>query len=313
MNPRLKAWLEIIRLPAVLTAPGDPLAGMLLASLGVAVIPWRDGAMLCAASILFYMAGMILNDVMDIKEDTKDRPGRPIPSGRISALLAINVCGLLCIGGLVLCGMVGRGSLFVGALLLFFIFAYDLGLKKVPIFGPLCMGMCRGVNLLLGVSAVAVLDNREAVVAAVTKETVHAAFFLVTIYIAMVTMLARYETTSRNPFILRWYPLAVLVCGLFGLIWAIAQQHQITLSTFFFLLLVICGMYLAYSAGRRIQIDQRVTPPVIGQFLAVLLLLQSAFIFLANTATPQPVWWIGALLLLAWPVNKTLRKWIAAS
>jgi len=105
MNPRLKAWLEIIRLPNVLTAPGDPLAGMLLASLGIATIPWRDGLLLCAASILFYMAGMILNDVMDIKEDTADRPGRPIPSGRISPMVAINACGLLCIGGLVLCGL----------------------------------------------------------------------------------------------------------------------------------------------------------------------------------------------------------------
>jgi len=313
MNPRLKAWLEIIRLPAVLTAPGDPLAGMLLASLGIAVIPWRHGLLLCCASILFYMAGMILNDVMDIKEDTADRPGRPIPSGRIPALLAINVCGLLCLGGLVLCALVGRGSLFVAALLLGFIFAYDLGLKKVPIFGPVCMGMCRGVNFLLGVSAVAVLDNRDAVVNAVTKESIHVAFFLVTIYIAMVTMLARYETTERNPYILRWYPLGVLVFGLLGLIWAIAQQHQITMSIFFFLVLGCGAMYLAYGAGRRIQLDKRVTPPVIGQFLAVLLLLQSGFIFLANTATPQPVWWIGALLLLFWPVNKALRKWIAAS
>lgn len=318
MNPRVKAWLEIVRLPNVLTAPGDPLAGLLLASIGAGSIPWKGGLLVCAASILLYMAGMILNDVMDIKEDTADRPGRPIPSGRISAVWAVNVCFLLSAAAIGLCFLVGQAAVVMGFVLLGLILAYDLGLKKVPIFGPLSMGLCRGVNLLLGVAVVVHQAQHlplapGAVLEAITKESVNVTFFLMTIYVAMVTMLARYETTERNPGILGWYPLGVLVLGFLALVWAITQEHGLSVSSVMFLFLSCLSMFLAYDAGRCIRVRKLVRPAMIGQFLAVLLLLQAALIFLADAGTPQPVWWIGALLLFLWPLNRGIRRFIAAS
>lgn len=302
MNPRVKAWLEIIRLPNVLTSPGDPIAGLLIACVGLTIpVPWSALGWLCLASVLFYCAGMVLNDIMDLKEDLRDRPQRPIPSGRISLLWALNLFGLLSLGGLGLCAMVGRSSLIMGSVLLACILLYDLGLKKVIIFGPLSMGMCRGLNFLLGITA---LPSNQ--IDVVFKALPQVCFFTIVIYVAMVTMLARHETTGYNPGILRAFPVTVLVLGMIYLI-SIWPETQIWYNSLVFLAIVCVGVFLAYDAGRCIRIRKMVKPPMIGQFLAVLLLLQAAMISLSGYA------WIGVIVLCAWPVNRSLRKWIAAS
>ena len=92
----LLALLQLIRLPNVLTAAADSLAGWLLGggSLGEAA-RWVP---LTVASMLLYAAGMALNDVFDTEIDRRERPGRPIPSGRFSRVLA----GWLGAAGLVL-------------------------------------------------------------------------------------------------------------------------------------------------------------------------------------------------------------------
>ena len=41
-------------------------------------------ALLAAASVLLYAAGVVLNDVADVEVDRSERPERPIPSGRIA-------------------------------------------------------------------------------------------------------------------------------------------------------------------------------------------------------------------------------------
>ena len=306
MNPRVKAWLEIVRLPNVLTAPGDPLAGLLLAMAPMqAGVPWREAGLLCGASMLIYMAGMVLNDVMDFREDLAERPERPLPSGRVGRLAALNLFGALSLGGIGLCALVGGPSVIVGAVLLCFVFAYDLGLKKVLVFGPLTMGLCRGVNLLLGVSALPSLFP-DLVPGEVDFEAVTTSFFLVTIYISLVTMLARYETTARNPSFLRWLPVAALVAGLVLLITAMPSA-QVSFGRVLFLVVACAAVFLAYDAGRCMRVRERVTPPMIGQLIAVLLLLQAALTGLAGHG------WLCLLLLGFWPLNRWLRQRIAAS
>uniref|UniRef100_UPI00215636E7 UbiA family prenyltransferase n=1 Tax=Streptomyces sp. SM12 TaxID=1071602 RepID=UPI00215636E7 len=78
--PRVGDLAELVRAPAALTVPGDIVAGA--AAAGRAL----DGrvALTAAGSVCLYWAGMALNDWADREEDARDRPGRPIPSGRVS-------------------------------------------------------------------------------------------------------------------------------------------------------------------------------------------------------------------------------------
>src|SRR5688572_1106588 len=114
---------------------------------------------LLAASSCLYCAGMVLNDVNDIETDRRERPHRPLPSGRISlssarglgyALLALGV-GLASLSGF-LSGQVRSGV--VALLLAVAIVLYDGLLKRTPL-APLLMGCCRTLNVLLGMSALA--------------------------------------------------------------------------------------------------------------------------------------------------------------
>ena len=93
--PRIKPYLQLVRLPNLFTAAADPLAGWLLVGgdLGEA----RGWGPLVASGVALYAGGMVLNDVFDYEVDRLERPGRPLPSGRSSGL---SLCG----GGLPLSG-----------------------------------------------------------------------------------------------------------------------------------------------------------------------------------------------------------------
>ena len=142
--------LQLIRLPNVLTAAADSLAGWLLGggSLGE-VGGW---APLAVASMVLYAAGMALNDVFDVEIDRLERPGRPIPSGRVARSFAGGMGAMGLVVGPLLAGLSGSStSLIVAGVLAAVILAYDAGLKRT-VLGPVVMGACRGLNLLLGLT-----------------------------------------------------------------------------------------------------------------------------------------------------------------
>ena len=144
-----RPYLRLCRFPAVFTAMADIFLGYLLchATLGNGT----DFACLLLASSGLYLAGMVFNDVFDIAQDTRERPQRPIPSGAVSLKQAILFGSLLTIVGLVAAAIAGRNSLVIAILLVITIFAYDGAVKSTPL-GPIFMGTCRFLNILLGAS-----------------------------------------------------------------------------------------------------------------------------------------------------------------
>src|SRR5271163_708207 len=88
----IRPWLQLIRLPNVVTAAADSLAGWLLAT-GSFAEPMR-WLPLIAASMVLYASGTALNDVFDSEIDRAERPNRPIPSGQISRLTTAWLGGL---------------------------------------------------------------------------------------------------------------------------------------------------------------------------------------------------------------------------
>ena len=162
MMKKLLTYFQLFRLPNVFTAMADIIAGFVFVRANVS--PALSFACLLIASSLMYIAGMVLNDVFDVEQDRKERPQRPIPSGRISLAHATQLgWGLLVLGILAAC-MSGlflvkndpieipwRGAV-IAVLLAGCIIAYDAKMKRTPA-GPLFMGACRSFNLLLGMSA----------------------------------------------------------------------------------------------------------------------------------------------------------------
>src|SRR5262249_12267147 len=80
-SSRILAWLQLMRLPNVFTAMADVLMGFWLTH--ATLSPIGVLLLLLAASSLLYVAGMVLNDVYDLEQDCRERPKRPLPSGRI--------------------------------------------------------------------------------------------------------------------------------------------------------------------------------------------------------------------------------------
>ncbi|MFD3475393.1 SCO3242 family prenyltransferase [Streptomyces sp. NPDC058695] len=144
----LRAWAELLRLPALFTVPGDALAG----ASAVGLRPGRGTFLAIGSSLCLYEAGMALNDWADRAEDAVDRPHRPLPSGRIRPAAALAAAGAFTAGGLALAHRAGRPATLLATALAGTVWAYDLGLKRTQA-GPVAMAAARGLDVLLGAAA----------------------------------------------------------------------------------------------------------------------------------------------------------------
>ena len=144
-----RAYLELLRPANVVTALADVLAGFAIAELEPRpALPW-----LLLATACLYAGGVVLNDVFDRDVDRIERPERPIPSGRVSTSAAALLGGALLLSGIALAAQANLTAMYVamaiGALVLF----YDAEAKKHAQMGPVTMGACRALNLVLGIAA----------------------------------------------------------------------------------------------------------------------------------------------------------------
>ena len=145
-----RAYLELLRPANVATALGDVLAGYAVAGLGNRrALPWLLGSTVC-----LYAGGVVLNDVFDLRIDRRERPERPLPSGRISPRHAAALGGGLLAAGICLGLMANATAGAVAAATAGCILLYDSWGKHRTWLGPLNMGCCRAGNLMLGVAAV---------------------------------------------------------------------------------------------------------------------------------------------------------------
>jgi 4-hydroxybenzoate polyprenyltransferase len=137
---------------------------------------------------------MVWNDYFDLEQDRKERPFRPLPSGKIPLPAAARLGAGLLAGGFVLAALADlRGGGFRGlstsiaACLIVAILLYDAWLKRTWA-GPLGMGLCRALNVLLGLSVAPAWVGGWGVYLAL----------VVGVYIAGVTWFARTEARVSN-------------------------------------------------------------------------------------------------------------------
>jgi 4-hydroxybenzoate polyprenyltransferase len=186
MPKTITPYLQLIRLPNVVTAGADSFAGWLLVT-GSVASPER-WLFLVAASMVLYASGTALNDVFDFEIDRIERPNRPLPSGGVSRLAAawLGSAGLV-IGPALAFASGSLQSGVVAAIISLCILGYNAGLKHTFV-GPALMGACRGLNLLLGMSHVRAAGGPIGCAAAIAYG----------LYVAGITVVSRSETSGEN-------------------------------------------------------------------------------------------------------------------
>lgn len=303
MPSPLRTWLQLFRAPNLFTVPGDPLAGYVLAAYGAfeSQVFYALGASVC-----FYAAGLLDNDLADLAEDRAERPHRPLPSGaarpRTVAIVAAILVGL----GFLLAAKLGAEALAISAALVAAVGFYNHLTKHLPVIGALNMGACRGLSLLLGATAAPHSDLLWRLLAAGRLNPLLIACALVTLYIAAITHLARFETKAQSPPLAKWLPALALLTG------SALFLAQVRTATFWSTAVIFAVAVMnGFGAATQLARDSAApVPPVIGRLIRLLLLAQTAFCAAAGNIEAT----LGAaLLLIAWPVSRAVSKRFYAS
>jgi 4-hydroxybenzoate polyprenyltransferase len=147
----LKSYLQLTRPANIVTAIADIFAGMAIVRYPFEANPayW-----LVLSTVGLYGGGVVLNDVFDAKLDAVERPERPIPSGKVPLQSAAFMGISLLVLGIISAGLFSLLSVEIAIAVALLAVLYNRFAKHSALFGPLTMGLCRGGNLLLGMSAI---------------------------------------------------------------------------------------------------------------------------------------------------------------
>ena len=318
----LRAYLQLMRPANIVTAMADILAGFavawqtLRAGVGQEISFGNVGytlitplGLLLLSTVGLYGGGVVFNDVFDAKLDAVERPERPIPSGRASLQGATILGIVLLLTGIVAAAFVSAFSGVLAAGIAVLALVYDKYGKHTPL-GPINMGLCRGLNLLLGVSAYdAFFDSPAAFgpggLLPSAIETYWPIAFIPIVYIAAITMISRGEVHGGDK---KTIKLAVSLYGLVILaIVGLGIRNQPPLwETLPFLLLF--GLLIFPPVFKAIREPQ---PRNIG--LAVKAGVISLIVMDAALAASFAGWLYGLAVLALLPLSRLLAKTFAVT
>jgi 4-hydroxybenzoate polyprenyltransferase len=123
-------------------------------------IDYSSVLLLCLSTAGLYAGGIVFNDIFDAELDKIERPERAIPSGAVRIGEAVVLGCLLMFIGISFAFSV---RLFSGIIALGIAIAaliYNKFSKHYSFLGPLNMGVCRGMNLWLGLSILSYSFNQ---------------------------------------------------------------------------------------------------------------------------------------------------------
>lgn len=299
MSPKLKAYLQLCRPANLPTAAADIFAGIsiagLFAGLSAFEIPHSNffpALILIMASVFLYAGGVVLNDVFDIEIDTVERPERPIPSGVVPLGNARLFGFILLLTGIGLAFLANRESGFISIFLAVAILSYDKFAKHHAFLGPLNMGVCRGLNLLMGISLLNALESWPYVLIPV-------------VFIFAVTMVSRGEVHGKNKgnIVLAGLLYILVLLGVYYLHCVYADGdlwHLVFLALFAFM--VFRPLINAYNENSPANIKKAVKAGVIS------IILLDAAIAVAHSNII-----VGLIVLLLLPLSMYLAKQFAVT
>lgn len=293
VSQRVKEYLQLIRLPNVFTTPSNILAGYFAAVTTTAAAE-ADGVHLIALMVssgLLYIAGIVLNDYFDIEIDKKERPSRPLPSGKISKGYALTIAIVALLIANIIALVVGPISLAISLALTLLIIAYDYQLKY-SVLGPFAMGGTRSLNVIFGASPVLLyIDNHSVAIVGAAAASL---FF----YVSSITILSKKEVGKERP------NSTLVILIVFGVILAIVPLGMLLQFEWTFLLnlSIFAGVTIVtfrqYIAKEVPSVQKAVRNMVIS-----IIILDSVFV----TGTAGLPYGLATLLLIA-PVVVLAKK-----
>ncbi|WP_240646574.1 UbiA-like protein EboC [Chitinophaga rhizosphaerae] len=258
---KLMGYLRLMRPANILTAITDIIAGAAIVGFFEHGLKDLQSILqlgcLVIATIGLYGGGVVFNDVFDAKLDKVERPERPIPSGVISITEASVLGGYLLVVGILAAFTVSNFSGWIAVLTAVSALVYDKWAKHHSVLGPLLMGVCRGLNLSLGMSVYLVSLQGDFLwwIAVVPVA-----------YIAAVTMISRDEvhggTTTPLMRAAVTYALVIGVIGFFS--YMTGQWLTVPLFLAFFAWLIYKPLLNAMKAPTGPNIGKSVKWGVLG-------------------------------------------------
>lgn len=286
----LKPYLQLTRPANLVTAIADILAGMAIAQFTFSSF---NPAWLVISTLGLYGGGVVMNDVFDAKLDAVERPERPIPSGKVPLPAATMLGMTLLFAGVLAAAVFSFQSGMIAVVIAALTVLYNRFAKHHVFFGPLTMGMCRGGNLLLGMSVLPESFQQWSFVA-----------LLPIAYIAAITLISQDEVHGgkrRTLYIAVFLYLVVLAAQLF-----IAQTQGNILFALPFVLLH------AWLIGRPLyNAIQNPVGPLIGK--AVKAGVLSLIVMNASWCMAFGLWPIALAVLALLPLSILLARVFAVT
>lgn len=246
----------------IVTSIADVLAGIAIS--GYLLQPFlfnvqlQNILLLSLSTVGLYGGGVVFNDVFDAELDKIERPERAIPSGRVTVNEAMLLGIILLIVGIVTSFFVNILSGSIATAIAAAALIYDKWGKHQKLIGPLNMGLCRGLNLLLGVSILITQISSYWYVALVPI-----------IYIAAVTIISRGEVHGGKS--TTFYIAAALYLLVISAIFIFSFYRDKTLLTVVFLLpfawMIFTPLYKAWQEPIGKNIGKAVKAGVIALIL----------------------------------------------
>lgn len=235
-SPNLKDYLLLIRLPNLFTLPSNILVGFAIASaLTLTFTSFVQVLLLVTISIFLYCVGLVLNDLFDYNIDKKERPDRPLASGKISRKVAIVLVTIFSVIALSLSLLVSVPTFGISLVLIALIFWYDKYLKNTQA-GPFTIAAARVMNVMLGTSAsLNAIDSFPQFVILVFVLTI------TFVYVSLIGFISKYEVQGFSENI-KLYLIPVIIAGiissimLFAFIGFFKYESLIILGLFLFIM-----------------------------------------------------------------------------
>ena len=304
LSPRtgVGAWLELMRAGNSPTVASNVLVGMavgLQARLSDVAVPFGTGAVLVVGTVLVYVAGMILNDAFDAQVDARERPSRPIPSGRVGVARA-RFAGLaaLAVGAAMLASS-GEGTVWWAVLLAGCVVLYNAVHSWLP-GAFVIMAACRAIVPVI--AAMAVSPGADP---ALLGWVAGGAFA----YIAALGLVARNEVQGLPPVAraVQW-TLPIAACAPLG-VWlaeGVGPESAVLVTLG---LASMAAAVVGVVTGSRLAASARVAavPAAVGTWLGAIPLIDAGTCFLLG----RPL--LGLLCVAMFGLSGALRPRFAAS
>ena len=278
----------------IVTAISDILAGIAISGFFLSSPEDHSPVVwLILSTMGLYGGGVVMNDVFDADLDAIERPERPIPSGLISRAEATTLGLSLLLAGVVFAFL---ASVLSGTLALVIAVAaliYDRWAKHDAILGPLNMGVCRGLNLLLGIS----------IIPGSVAEHWYLAIVPI-IYIAAITMISRGEVHGGKK--ITMYSAAVLyIVAMCGILY-VSVQHGQAIGTLLFVLIWAFMVFLPLknAIGKP---EGRLIGRAVKAGVLALILMNAAW------ASAFGVTYLALIIILLLPLSILLARMFAVT